>query len=59
MKIFTAVFILILTARSSFNQNNKPVVKDNSKPFVLGVIEEIQSSAAVGTLLQSSPSPGF
>jgi uncharacterized protein len=43
MKILTAVFILTLSTAFSFCQNNKPAAKDNSKPFVLGVIEEIQS----------------
>ncbi len=43
MKILIAVFILTLNAPFSFCQNNKPAAKDNSKPFVLGVIEEIQS----------------
>jgi uncharacterized protein len=43
MKILVAVFILTLNAAFSFCQNNKPPAKDNSKPFVLGVIEEIQS----------------
>lgn len=41
-KIFS-IFILILLTALAFGQTNKSKSTDNSKPFVLGVIDEIQS----------------
>ncbi len=43
MKIAFAFLIFIFFTTLCFSQNNKPAVTDNSKPFVLGVIDEIQS----------------
>jgi uncharacterized protein len=42
---FTSIFLtLIFFALSSFGQTNQPKSTDTTKPFVLGVIDEIQSS---------------
>lgn len=40
----TTFFILTLFATLTFAQTNKPELTDNSKPFVLGTITEIQST---------------
>lgn len=40
-QLFT--FVLLLCSASVFAQKNKPAKADSTKPFVLGVIEEIQS----------------
>lgn len=45
MKIITYIFILSFLTTFTFAQTNKPAQTDNSKPFVLGVIDEIQSDA--------------
>ncbi len=44
MKIIVTNFILIFFTTLTFSQTNKPVHADNTKPFVLGVIDEIQST---------------
>lgn len=43
MKFLSTIFILITCTFFSFGQNNQPVTIENAKPFVLGVIDEIQS----------------
>jgi predicted alpha/beta superfamily hydrolase len=43
MKIISALFILTFFSSLSFAQTDLSKQTDNSKPFVLGVIEEIQS----------------
>ena len=45
MKIVAICFILIFFSTALFAQKNKSTQTDNSKPFVLGVIDEIQSTA--------------
>lgn len=45
MKLITAVFILVCFTTSAFAQKNGLNETDRSKPFVLGVIDEIQSAA--------------
>lgn len=37
------VFAFIFSTTLAFGQTNKPIPKENSNPFVLGVIDEIQS----------------
>ncbi|HEY0428041.1 MAG TPA: alpha/beta hydrolase-fold protein [Pyrinomonadaceae bacterium] len=44
MKIIITVLIAIFSAATAFAQTNSQKTADNSKPFVLGVIDEIQSS---------------
>lgn len=44
MKFLVINFILILISRFCFSQVNMPLPVDGSKPFVLGVIEEIAST---------------
>ena len=44
MKTLSAIIILALFTSGSIAQKTKPVQADNSKPFVLGVIDEIQSA---------------
>ena len=39
------IFSLTFSTTLIFGQTNKPFPPNNSRPFVLGVIEEIQSSA--------------
>lgn len=43
MKITATFFILIFLTTFSFAQKNKSEQTDNSKPFVLGVIDQLQS----------------
>ncbi|MDB5232369.1 MAG: esterase [Chitinophagaceae bacterium] len=44
MKIIVAGFILLFFTTESFSQVTRPLPADNSKPFILGVIDEVQSS---------------
>ena len=44
MKLLTTIFTLIFFTAITFAQTNKPKETSNSKPFVLGTIEEIQST---------------
>src|ERR1700742_2630656 len=44
MRIITAILFLIFSAPLTFAQTVKSQPTDNSKPFVLGTIEEIQSA---------------
>ena len=44
MKTVLTFFILTFFTAGIFAQKNKPVQTDNTKPFVLGVIDEIQST---------------
>jgi len=44
MRIVTTVFILTFFTTQTFSQTNKSKQTDNSKPFVLGVIDELQST---------------
>jgi uncharacterized protein len=44
MKIITAILSLTFFSTFTFSQVNKPASTDNTKPFVLGVIDEIQST---------------
>jgi predicted alpha/beta superfamily hydrolase len=44
VRILTTIFILILFTTLTFAQTDTSRQTDNSKPFVLGVIEEIQST---------------
>ena len=44
MKIIVTLFILTFFTTLSFAQTNNPTQTNNSKPFVLGVIDEIQST---------------
>jgi hypothetical protein len=44
MRIVTTVFILTFFTTQTFSQTNKSKLTDNSKPFVLGVIDELQST---------------
>ncbi len=43
MKLTTIIFFLCFLSSFSIAQINNPIKKDNSQPFVLGVIDEIQS----------------
>ena len=43
MKLF-AILILIFLSIGAFSQVSKPTVNDNTKPFVLGVIDELRST---------------
>ena len=44
MRIIATLFILTFFTTLSFAQTNNPTQTNNSKPFVLGVIDEIQST---------------
>ncbi|WP_159473562.1 alpha/beta hydrolase [Dyadobacter sp. 3J3] len=44
MKLLTTIFLFTISTTLTFAQLNKPSQKDDSKPFVLGVIDEIQST---------------
>lgn len=44
MRIIATLFILTFFTTLSFAQTNNPTQTDKSKPFVLGVIDEIQST---------------
>ncbi len=43
MKLKIVIFFLFFFTTSALSQGNKSPISDSSKPFVLGVIEEIQS----------------
>lgn len=43
MKPIITILFLILSSTLSFGQTKKPAATDSSKPFVLGVIDELQS----------------
>jgi len=43
MRKIVAILILIFSTTIIFGQTNKPKQNDNTKPFVLGLIDEIQS----------------
>ena len=43
MKYLILFFALALYITNSSGQSNNPIQPDNAKPFVLGVIEELQS----------------
>src|SRR4051812_18497635 len=45
MKKIIACWIAMILAIAAFAQKNKPVQTDKSRPFVLGVVDELQSSA--------------
>jgi predicted alpha/beta superfamily hydrolase len=47
MKKLTIIFILASLSTLVFAQKNKPAQTDNTKPFILGVIDEIQSTVLV------------
>ncbi|GLU52057.1 alpha/beta hydrolase [Dyadobacter frigoris] len=44
MKLLTTILLITISTTPTFAQTNKPTQKDESKPFVLGVIDEIQST---------------
>jgi len=44
MKLLTTIFTLTFLSAITFGQTNNPKQNSNSKPFVLGTIEEIQST---------------
>ncbi len=44
MKIITIIAILTFLTTLTFSQTNKSAQADNNKPFVLGVIDEFQST---------------
>ena len=43
MRIVKLIFVLTFFSTFTFSQTNKSILPDNTKPFVLGVIDEIQS----------------
>ena len=43
MKYVIPLIVLALHITRSSGQSNNPIQSDNAKPFVLGVIEELQS----------------
>lgn len=44
MKLLTTILLITISTTLTFAQSNKQIPKDESKPFVLGVIDEIQST---------------
>lgn len=44
MKLLITIFIITISTTLTLSQTNKQAQKDESKPFVLGVIDQIQSS---------------
>lgn len=44
MKLLTTILLITISTTYTFAQTNKSIQKDESKPFVLGVIDEIQST---------------
>lgn len=44
MKLLTTILLITISTTLTFAQSNKQIQKDESKPFVLGVIDEIQST---------------